>query len=378
MKKIFTKKKMLKKISKISKSTICMMLIFPVIAGVMVACITNSFGSVKLKNIRILPYYAANSETVTANEETGENVNNGNDGEIVDNYMKACTVETLMFCNKPFGTYLNGITVQVSSIEKYKFSKVSYFAYVEGERVRVYAINYGNGIFESGEVILYVEKMGGERKDIAQDYSWRKVEASGETLYENNSKGATVHIDDLYGGDGKMIYSFQLNDEILGDLETGNYFGLYIDDPYSTNGERYWLGWITMENGQALINGGGGAGETDITAPAYIDVEKGANQKIQTTASGAITGYSTVDLVLIPSESCIVEYSLQFDIEGKMYETEKYKTTFEVPLYEPNFVYMIAEYMDEKHIEDYIYQKTNWNLSQKVEYIPKETMNYML
>lgn len=349
----------------------------PVLVGIITSWISGSSGDVELKSIQIIPYEQTNEQTITNDMETEEDAGSYSEEMTDDCYNKACTVSALMYCDKPFGTYLNDVTVRVNSVEKCEFAEVSYFAYVEDTVVRVYAINYGNGVFESRNIGLYVEKMVGEQKDIIQGYSWENVEIPSEQLELDNDKRAIVHMDDLYGGGGKLIYSFQLNELFLKELERGNYFRLYANDPYNSYSERNWIGWITMENGQVRINGGGGAGETNITESVYIDVSKGGNQKIRAAASGAITGYSTIELVLIPSESCIIEYSLDYDVEGKIFTTEKYKTTFNVPLYEPVSVRIIAEYMNENHIENFIYQKTNWNLSQEVEYIPEETLNVL-
>lgn len=380
MKKISLKKKIsirwkngLRWIKGISKSVICSLFIIPVFVGVMTSWLLDCFTDVELHNSEIIPYEQINEEVITSGVGKDDNAKSYSDEVTDDHYRKACAVRTVMYCNKPFGTYLNNAIVHVNSVEKYEFSAVSYFAYVENTTVRVYAINYGNGIFKSREVSLYVKKMVGDRKDIMQDYSWKNVEISGEQLVGDNGKRATVRVEDLYGGDGRMIYSFQMSEKILEELEMGNYFGLYVGDPYSNCSEENWIAWITMENGKILINGGGGEGETSITDTVYIDVGKGANQKIESSASGAITGYSVIDLVLVPSESCIVEYSVHYDVDGEIFKTENYKTTFEVPLYEPLSIHIIAEYMNENHIENFIYQKTNWNLSREVEYIPKET-----
>lgn len=377
-KKIFSKKKIptewRSRIQGGLNILICV-LIGPVLVGIITSWISRYSGDVELKKIQIIPYEQTNEQSITADMEAEENINSYSELITDDCYNKACAVRALMYCDKPFGTYLNDVTVQVNSIEKGEFAEVSYFAYVEDTVVWVYAINYGNGVFESRNIALYVEEMVGEQKDIIQEYSWENVEISNEKLEVDNDKRAIVHMEDLYGGDGKLIYSFQLNEHFLEELERGNYFGFYADDPYNSYSDRNWIGWITMENGQVRINGGGGAGETNITEPVYIDVSKGADQKILSAASGAITGYSTIELVLIPSESCTIEYSLDYDVEGEIFTTENYKTTFNVPLYEPPLVHEIAEYMNENHIEDFIYQKTNWNLSQKVEYIPKETID---
>ena len=101
----------------------------------------------------------------------------------------------------------------------------------------------------------------------------------------------------------------------------------------------------------------------------------GGDRDIPVKAVFNIQDRAAVDTVIIPSESCKMEYSMSYEVDGRELETERFSTVVKVPLYKPLAEYSVAEYMNENDIEHYIYRVTDMELSRKIEFDPGSLMD---
>ena len=354
-------------------------IILPAFLAVLGPFFGKNIGSTELTESYVMPYIYARSDYLANAPGTGTAA--GDDADMIpqpreeqmsaEYYRKACAVRSFFSCSKVAVSQVSDSTLHLYSLESYEYSDLSYLTFVKGNEIRVYAVNSGNGTAEEGALRLSAG-LALSAQDLAQAQSvpWTDVDADAASAGEEQ-EALQVERQSVNGGDGILVYSFSLSDWALEQMAEGGILALWADTAPGQSGNEISLGWLSIQNGEIIVDRGGlGDDGNKYTYYVYVDVPLGGNRDISVRAVFNIQDRAAVDTVIIPSESCKMEYSMSYRVDGRELETERFSTVVKVPLYEPRAVYSVAGYMNENDIEHYIYRLTDKELSGELEFDP--------
>lgn len=247
---------------------------------------------------------------------------------------------------------------------------------MKGNEIRIYVVNSGNGTAEAGTLRFSVGlALPAQDLPQAQSVPWTDVDANAAAAGKNRSV-LQVERQSVNKGNGILVYAFCLSEWALEQLADGSRLALWADTDSGQSGNEISLGWLSMQNGEIIVDRGGlGDDGNKYTYYVYVDVPRGGDRDIPVKAVFNIQDRAAVDTVIIPSESCKMEYSMSYEVDGRELETERFSTVVKVPLYKPLAEYSVAEYMNENDIEHYIYRVTDMELSRKIEFDPGSLMD---
>ena len=359
-------------------------IILPVFLAVLGPFLGKNIGSTELTESYVMPYIYARSDYLANAPGTGTAA--GNDADMIlypreeqmsaEYYEKACAVRSFFSCSKVAVSQVSDSALHLYSLERYEYSDLSYLTFVKGNEIRIYAVNSGNGTAEAGTLRFSVGlALSAQDLPQAQSVPWTDVDANAAAAGEGQA-ALQAERQSVNGGDGILVYSFNLSGWALEQMAKGGILALWADTAPGQSGNKISLGWLSMQNGEIIVDGGGlGDDGNKYTYYVYVDVPRGGDRDIPVKAVFNIQDRAAVDTVIIPSESCKMEYSMSYEVDGREMETERFSTVVEVPLYEPLAEYSVAEYMNENDIGHYIYRATDMELSRQIEFKPSRLMD---
>lgn len=358
-------------------------IILPVFLAVLGPFFGKNIGSTELTESYVMPYIYARSDYLANAPGTGTAA--GDDVDMIrqprgeqmsaEYYEKACAVRSFFSCSKVAVSQVSDSTLHLYSLERYEYSDLSYVTFVKGNEIRIYVVNSGNGTAESG-TLRFSAGLALSAQDLpqAQSVPWTDVDANAAAEGKDQAV-LQVERQSVNKGDGILVYSFYLSEWALEQLAEGSRLALGVGTDSGQSGNEISLGWLCMQNGEIIVDRGGlGDDGNKYTYYVYVDVPQGGDRDIPIRAVFNIQDRAAVDTVIIPSESCKMEYSMGYEVDGRELETERFSTVVKVPLYEPLAEYSIAEYMNENDIEHYIYRVTDMEMSRKIEFDPGSLM----
>ena len=359
-------------------------IILPVFLAVLGPFLGKNIGSTELTESYVMPYIYARSDYLANAPGTGTAA--GNDADMIlypreeqmsaEYYEKACAVRSFFSCSKVAVSQVSDSALHLYSLERYEYSDLSYLMFVKGNEIRIYVVNSGNGTAEAG-TLGFSAGLALPAQDLpqAQSVPWTDVDANAAAAGKDRSV-LQAERQSVNKGDGILVYAFCLSEWALEQLADGSRLALWADADSGQSGNEISLGWLSMQNGEIIVDRGGlGDDGNKYTYYVYVDVPRGGDRDIPVKAVFNIQDRAAVDTVIIPSESCKMEYSMSYEVDGRELETERFSTVVKVPLYKPLAEYSVAEYMNENDIEHYIYRVTDMELSRKIEFDPGSLMD---
>lgn len=322
------------------------------------------FGQTTITESYIIPYWYSQDGYI-ANFSTTDDTLIPDAQISAMNYDKACTLRSFFTCSKVSDSQLTNCKLQIHDLCKYEFSYMLYDAYADKHRIFIYGINCGDGLLISADLEFSAKVLTKGLGEMTH-FAWKDLDVAAE----QNIDYLSVSINDLGGGDGILIYSFELSDCALSELRNGNTIAIYVKDKSNLNNDEQLVEMFEMKNGKIIPSGAGGGDGSSNRYYVYVDVENDNNKEIPIYAAFPIQENTAVDITIIPSESCIMEYSMIYTIDGKDMETEIFTSAFQVPLYESFLARDIMSYMHSNNIQHYLYGITNPSLEQKNKYNP--------
>ena len=319
-------------------------IILPVFLAVLGPFFGKNIGSTELTESYVMPYIYAWSDYLANAPGTGTAA--GDDVDMIrqprgeqmsaEYYEKACAVRSFFSCSKVAVSQVSDSTLHLYSLERYEYSDLSYVTFVKGNEIRIYVVNSGNGTAESG-TLRFSAGLALSAQDLpqAQSVPWTDVDANAAAKGKDQAV-LQVERQSVNKGDGILVYSFYLSEWALEQLAEGSRLALGVGTDSGQSGNEISLGWLCMQNGEIIVDRGGlGDDGNKYTYYVYVDVPQGGDRDIPIRAVFNIQDRAAVDTVIIPSESCKMEYSMGYEVDGRELETERFSTVVKVPLYEP-------------------------------------------
>ena len=336
----------------------------PAFTSIIVNILQIILGRTIMTESYIMPYWYSRDGYV-ANFSVTDDFYFQNTVTTPTNYEKACTIRTFFDCNKKYGSQLTNSSLRIYDVYQYEFAYMIYAAYALDDQIFIYGVNCGNGNLKAVTFDFSAKILSNKSGDINQ-VSWSNVDES----FSQAADYLPIYVDEINGGDGIFMYSFDVSQYAFNEMYDGNVLALYVHNPLNTSNDEELVEMFRIDNGKIVPYGVGGGDANTNRYYAYINVDNDNHKEIPVYSAFTIENKAAVDITVIPSESCIIDFSMIYTIDGRDIETEIFTSQIHVPIYETFLARDIMEYMHDNSIQYYRYGITNPRLDEKVKYDP--------
>lgn len=283
---------------------------------------------------------------------------------------EGCILNIYVHNNKSNPIIVSETSIVIDDVEKIiepKFDVIGVYSEVDNI-FELYAINNGLGTLDNNKIQIAMDYYDIEKQD-------RKEMGTDQIEFFLQGK-SVVKIENLAGGEIRKIASYNLNQEIVRELQQLTIgYDIINEKKNQTEGIHNPIGSFYYMDSKILFSAGDGWGEDTVQRSLIINVDNDKETELNILANFRVDGndWKNIFYALFPTSSCKLTFhaKLRCANKKKEIETEKFIQDIYVPLYKEDggFFWSIREFVTRYDIDTYYYN-SNAFMQKEIDYVP--------